>query len=58
MEKKKKREFNLGLIVGIAGVVAGIYLLFAGDTLIGIFGTIASAFLAYQSYTTAQKSKQ
>lgn len=57
MEKKKKNTFNLGLIIGVAGTLAGIYLIITGDTFIGIFGSIASAGIAYQSYITAKKEQ-
>lgn len=57
MEKKKKNTFNLGLIIGIAGTLAGIYLIIAGDTFFGICGSIASAGLAYQSYVATKKAQ-
>ena len=50
-----KKNFNLGLILGILGAIAGILLLFMGNYLIGIFGSIASAGLAWQSYNSHKK---
>lgn len=50
-----KKNLNLGLILGIAGTIAGILLIFMGSYLIGIFGSIAGAGLAYQAYTASKK---
>ncbi len=51
----RKKKFNLGIILGIAGTIARILLIFMESYLIGIFGSIASAGLAYQSYNTSKK---
>lgn len=50
MNEKKKTPFNLGLIIGIIGLFAGIGLLFSESWMIGIFGSIASAGIAIKSY--------
>ena len=50
MSKKKKKSINLGLIIGLLGFIAGIVLMYEGEWIIGIFGSIASAFVAYLSY--------
>lgn len=51
----KNKKTNLALIIGILGVLAGIGLLFTESWLIGIFGSIASAGIAYKGY---QDSKE
>ncbi len=50
MENKTKRPLNLGLIIGLLGFIAGIFLMVQGDWITGIFGAIASASVAYLSY--------
>lgn len=50
MEKNKKKGYNLGLILGILGFLAGVYLVIEGDYVIGIAGGIASAGLAVMNY--------
>lgn len=50
MEKKKNSIFSLGTITGTLAVLSGIYLIYSGDTLIGISGGITGAFLIYLSY--------
>lgn len=57
MNKKHKKTTNLGLIIGILGFIAGIGLLFTESWLIGIFGSIASAGLAYKGYQDSRESK-
>ncbi|WP_297764021.1 hypothetical protein [uncultured Muriicola sp.] len=55
MSKINRSNLNLGLILGILGCIAGIGLLFTDSWLIGIFGSIASAGIAYKGY---QDSKE
>ncbi len=52
-----KKNLNLGLVLGIIGTIAGILLIFMENYLIGIFGSIASAGLAYQSYNSKKKGQ-
>ena len=58
MTKKMKNTGNLGLILGIVGFIAGIWLMFEGNSIIGIFGLIASAAIAYKGYQDAKDSKR
>ena len=55
--RKKNTTTNLGLIFGILGFIAGIALLFTESWLIGIFGGIASAGIAYKGYQDSRASK-
>lgn len=57
MSKKNKTLPNLGLIIGILGFVTGIGLLFTESWFIGIFGSIASAGIAYKGYQDSRESK-
>jgi ABC-type transport system involved in cytochrome bd biosynthesis fused ATPase/permease subunit len=57
MSKENKRQINLRLIVGTLGFIAGIGLLFTESWLIGIFGSIASAGVAYKGYQVSRKLK-
>jgi ABC-type transport system involved in cytochrome bd biosynthesis fused ATPase/permease subunit len=57
MSKENKIQVNLGLIVGTLGFIAGIGLLFTASWLIGIFGSIASAVVAYKGYQVSKKLK-
>jgi hypothetical protein len=54
-EKKQKTTFNLGVIVGLAGFIAGIFLILGEDWITGLFGSIASAGLAYMSYKNSKE---
>lgn len=56
MSKINRSNLNLGLILGIAGCVAGIGLLFTDSWLIGIFGSIASAGIAYKGYQDSKEA--
>ncbi len=53
---KEKKGYNWGLIMGVIGTIAGIFLIVEGDYLIGISGGIASAGLAYISYAKSKTS--
>ena len=57
MSKKNKMQTNTGLIIGTLGFIAGIGLLFTKSWLIGIFGSIASAGIAYKGYQDSRESK-
>ncbi|MFT6802752.1 MAG: ABC-type transport system involved in cytochrome bd biosynthesis fused ATPase/permease subunit [Salibacteraceae bacterium] len=50
MSKKNKKTTSLSLTLGILGFLAGIGLMFSENYFIGIFGSIASAGLAYKGY--------
>ena len=50
----KNKKSNLGLYLGVAGALAGIFLITQGDYLIGISGSIASTGLAYIDYKAKQ----
>ncbi|NRA91328.1 MAG: hypothetical protein HRU26_01360 [Psychroserpens sp.] len=50
MEKEKGKSPNYAMVLGILGFIAGIGLLFTESWFIGIFGSIASAGVAYKSY--------
>jgi len=49
MEKKYKNFLNIGTIFGILAFFSGLYLLYDGDTFIGISGSITGLFVAYLS---------
>lgn len=55
MSEKKKNGFNLGIAIGVLGTLAGIYLLFTEQWLLGASGTVASAGVAYMSYQNSKK---
>lgn len=57
MDKKNKTSLNLGLIIGILGVIAGIGLLFTESWFIGIFGSIAGAGIALKGYQRSRELK-
>ena len=58
MRTPKNRFFNLGVIIGVLGFIAGIILMFGEDWITGGFGAIASAFVAYLSYSRTPHSKE
>ena len=57
MSNKHGRHTNLALIIGILGFIAGIVLLFTESWLIGIFGSLASAGLAYKGFQDSRVVK-
>tara|TARA_R110000782_G_scaffold35288_3_gene84349 strand:- start:69 stop:245 length:177 start_codon:yes stop_codon:yes gene_type:complete len=57
MSKKNKKTANLSLILGILGFLAGMGLMFSENWFIGIFGSIASAGLAYKGYQETKELK-
>jgi len=57
MTKTTKTPFNLGLFIGILGLTAGVLLIFQDQILIGVFGAIASAGIAYQGYVNSKNKK-
>ena len=58
MSKKNKLSANLGLIIGVLGIIAGIWMMAEENWMIGIFGTIASAGIAYKGYMDWKASKE
>lgn len=48
-------NYNLGLILGVAGTISGIVLVLMGNYIIGIAGGLASAGLAYKGYQQIKK---
>lgn len=58
MSEKNKTTTNLPLIIGIVGTIAGIGLLFTETWFIGIFGSIASAGLAYKGFQDMKAQKE
>ncbi|NJB71861.1 Kef-type K+ transport system membrane component KefB [Saonia flava] len=57
MNKNKVNASKMGLIIGIIGFIAGIFFLFSKQYFIGISGSIASAGIAYKSYSDLKKSR-
>lgn len=57
MSESTKQSANLALIIGVLGVIAGVILLFTDSWFIGLFGSIASAGIAYKGYQDMQTSK-
>tara|TARA_R110002126_G_scaffold145639_2_gene291647 strand:+ start:526 stop:702 length:177 start_codon:yes stop_codon:yes gene_type:complete len=57
MSKKNKKTANLFLILGILGFLTGMGLMFSENWFIGIFGSIASAGLAYKGYQETKELK-
>lgn len=57
MSKKNKKTANLALVLGVLGFLAGIGLMFGESWFIGIFGSIASAGLAYKGYQDSKEFK-
>ena len=46
----KKNKLNLGLIIGVLGMIAGVIFLFQKEWVIGTAGTISSFFVLYLGY--------
>lgn len=57
MSKKNKKAANLGMILGLLGLVAGIFLMFGEDWITGVFGSIASAGVAYTGYKSSKEAQ-
>ena len=57
MSKTNKSAVNLALVIGILGILCGIGLLFTETWFIGLFGSIASAGIAYKGYQDAKAVK-
>ncbi len=57
MSESNKQSANLALVIGVLGLIAGIILLFTDSWFIGLFGSIASAGIAYKGYQDMQTNK-
>jgi hypothetical protein len=57
MRKPRKKSPKLVLILGICGFIAGVILVFGENYMIGIFGGIASASVAYKAYQDSKALK-
>lgn len=57
MKSEKKNAYKTGLTMGILGLLAGIGLLFTGNLLIGVFGSIASAALIFKGVKEMKESQ-
>ena len=57
MSENKKSTSKLILVLGVSGCIAGIFLLFSDSWFIGVFGSIASAGLAYKGFKELNTSK-
>ncbi len=57
MSTKNKKSANRALILGVLGFIAGIALLFGDSWFIGLFGSIASAGVAYKGYQDLEALK-
>jgi len=57
MSEKKESSNNLGLTLGIGGFIAGVYLVYLGDHVIGFFSAIACAGLTYQAYLARRREE-
>lgn len=57
MDKNKQNGSKLGLIIGIAGAIAGVFLILSEEWFIGIAGTVASTGLAIKAYKDLKSSK-
>ena len=57
MKKNNKSIPTFMLTFGIIGTLAGIFLIFGGNKLIGISGSIASASLAIKGYSDYKKNE-
>ena len=55
MDEKYKNYINIGTIIGILAFFSGLYMLYDGNTLIGISGSITGLFVAYISSIGAEK---
>jgi len=55
MENKYNKFLNLGTIVGVLAFFSGIWLLYDGQTFIGISGSITGLFVAYISSFGVEK---
>lgn len=57
MSNKNKIKANLPIILGTAGVLAGIGLILSENWFLGIFGSMASAAIAYKGFQDLKQAK-
>ncbi|UOY06530.1 hypothetical protein L0P88_21725 [Muricauda sp. SCSIO 64092] len=57
MDKKQQNAPKTGLIIGVCGFIAGIFLIFSNQIIIGIAGSFASAGIAIKGYMDLKKLK-
>lgn len=57
MDKNKSNLAKAAITFGIMGLIAGLFLLFSGETLMGIGGSIASALIAFKGFSDLKKFK-
>jgi len=50
MNENNRKPSKMGFIIGIIGFIAGVFLVFSGQTLIGLAGSIASLGIAIKGY--------
>ncbi len=55
MDEKYKNYLNVGTIFGILAFFSGLYMLYDGNTLIGISGSLTGLLVAYTSSIGATK---
>jgi len=54
---EKRNVAKAAVTFGILGLVAGVFLLFSGETIMGIAGSIASAGIAVKGFSDLRKQK-
>jgi hypothetical protein len=57
MDKNKKNASKVALTIGVIGAISGVFLILSKEWFIGIFGTIASAGIAYKGYVDLKSGK-
>lgn len=50
MDDKKSKTAKIAITIGLCGLIAGIFLLFSGENLIGISGSVACAALVMKGF--------
>lgn len=56
MAKNDNNGGKIAATLGTIGLIAGLFLIFSGDTFIGIAGSVASAGIAYRGFSDLKKS--
>lgn len=57
MDKNKKNASKVALTIGVIGAISGVFLILSKEWFIGIFGTIASAGIAYKGRVDLKSGK-
>jgi hypothetical protein len=55
MKKNNKNTSIFGITIGVIGFLAGLFLIFSGQTFIGIAGCLACAGVAIKGFKDVQK---